>query len=160
MIRKIHITHLLNGFVIALLMAAPGLAQGTDNRSPDTRENATVTLKVQASSVSDFETEAEAEKRAEKLRAKLLDLHIQEMHWQASLEELNYRLTPESMKQTLVFIGSTRPIDERLEALRARLENEKARVNKQLELLAATQEKLEAAISRAEAEVERLRQRD
>jgi hypothetical protein len=160
MIRKIQITHLLNGFVIALLMAAQGFAQGTDNRPSDARENATVTLKVQASSASDFEMEADAEKRAEKLRAKLLDLHMQEMYWQANLEELNYRLTPESMKQTLVFIGSPRPVDERLEALRARLENEKARVNRQLELLAANREKLEAAISRADAEVERLRQRD
>ena len=160
MIRKIQITHLLNGFVIALLMAAQGFAHGTDNRSSDARENATVTLKVQATGASDFEMEADAEKRAEKLRAKLLDLNIQEMSWQANLDELNYRLTPESMKQTLVFIGSPRPIDERLEALRARLENEKARVNRQLELLAANREKLEAAISRADAEVERLRQRD
>ena len=160
MIRKIQIKHLLNGLAMALLMTAQGFAQGTDNRSADARETATVTLKVQANSASDFEMEADAEKRAEKLRAKLLDLQVQEMSWQASLEELNYRLTPESMKQTLVFIGSPRPVDERLEALRARLEQEKARVNRQLEMLAANREKLETAISRAEAEVERLRQRD
>jgi len=48
-------------------------------------------------------------------------------------------------------------MDELRDALRIRLESEKARVNKQLDLLASTRERLEAAIR--EAELERVRQR-
>ena len=52
-----------------------------------------------------------------------------------------------------------RPMDELRDALRIRLESEKARVNKQLDLLASTRERLEAAIREADAELERVRQR-
>jgi hypothetical protein len=40
-----------------------------------------------------------------------------------------------------------------------RLENEKARVNKLLEFLASSRERLEAEISRTDEELERIRQR-
>jgi hypothetical protein len=50
-------------------------------------------------------------------------------------------------------------MDELRDALRARLEGEKARVSNMLELLAARRERLEVAIAEADARVERLRQR-
>jgi hypothetical protein len=154
---KIRITHFLAGLLLALGLGAQGFAQSSENRSLDARENTIV--KAPSSSLSDLEIVVRAEQHAEILRAKLFDLQLQELELQARLDDLDYRMTPESIQQTLVFIGSTRPIDERREVLRTRFENEKARVNKQLELLAANRERLEAMISKADAEVERLRLR-
>lgn len=50
-------------------------------------------------------------------------------------------------------------MDELRDALRVKLENEKARLNRQLEVLESRRERLEAAIREAEADVEHLRQR-
>ena len=97
--------------------------------------------------------------RAESLRAKLFDLQLQELDLQAHLDELDYRMTPDGIQRALAFVGSVRPLDELRNALRIRLEGEKARVNRQLELLASSRERLEEAIRDADAEIERLRQR-
>jgi predicted RNase H-like nuclease (RuvC/YqgF family) len=153
---KIRIPHILAGLLLALGLGAQGFAQSSESRPSDARENALV--KASSSRFNDLEIVVRAEQHAETLRAKLFDLQLQELELQARLDDLDYRMTPESIQQTLVFIGSTRPIDERREALRTRFENEKARVNKLLEMLAANRERLEAAISKADAEVERLRQ--
>ncbi|HYV05908.1 MAG TPA: hypothetical protein VFB82_15035, partial [Blastocatellia bacterium] len=73
------------------------------------------------------------------------------------IEDLNYRLTPEAIQRSLWLATSVRPMDELREALRLRLENEKARVNKQLDLLASRREKLEAAVREVELEAARER---
>jgi chromosome segregation ATPase len=102
---------------------------------------------------------ARAEERAEALRAKLFDLQMQEIELQSRLDHLDYQLTPESIQRALALVGSVRPMDELRDGLRKKLESERARVNKVLEHLASSREQLEAALSRAEAELERLRQR-
>ena len=138
-----HIKRYLIGLFIALL-AAPGFAQTRDQRDQ---------------ALIEAELLTRAENRVDALRAQLLDLQMKEIDLQARLDDLDYRLRPESLNQALVFVGSVRPMDELRDDLRARIESEKTRVNAQLELLASTQAKLEAAIGDADAECARLRQR-
>ncbi|HKP85322.1 MAG TPA: hypothetical protein VJZ26_04450 [Blastocatellia bacterium] len=155
--RKIQITHFLSGLFLAMTLAAQSYAQSSGSRPPDAGEN--IAFKTKASILMDLEIMEKAEQRAEELRAKLFDLQMQEIALQACIDDLDYRMTPDGIHKALEFVGSARPMDELRAALRVRLENEKARVNKHLELLASSRERLEAAISRADAEVERLRQR-
>jgi hypothetical protein len=102
---------------------------------------------------------ARAEQRADSLRERLLDLQERQLDLQARLEDIEYDMTPERIQQALAFVGSVRPMDELRQARRNRLENEKARVNKQLELVDATRVRLEVAIAQADNDVEMLRQR-
>jgi hypothetical protein len=148
---KLQVTRLLAASFLALALGAHVSAQSDESESPR--------LKSKANASIEREDVVRAEEHAESLRAKLFDLQVQELELQSQLEYLDYRLTPDSIQRALAFVGSTRPMDELRDGLRARLEGEKARVNKRLELLAASRERLEAAINRADAEVERLRQR-
>jgi predicted nuclease with TOPRIM domain len=84
---------------------------------------------------------------------------MRELDLQTRVDDLDYQLTPDSIQRALAFVGSVRPMDELRDALRVRLESEKARLNKQFELLESRRGRLEAAISEADADVERLRQR-
>jgi predicted nucleic acid-binding Zn-ribbon protein len=71
---------------------------------------------------------------------------------------MDYRLTPANIQRAITFVSSTRPMDELRNELRQRLEDEKARVKEQVELLASSRERLEVEIRRAKEEIERLRQ--
>lgn len=155
--RKLQITYFLAALFLALALAPQGYAQSSESRPSDACEGAT--LRVQPSPLLALELVARAEDRAEALRTKLFNVQTQEFDLQARLEDLHYQLTPENIQRALTVITSVRPMDERRNDLRLRIESEKARVNKQLELLVSSRERLEAAISRADAEVERLRQR-
>ncbi|HEX5736018.1 MAG TPA: hypothetical protein VF131_24540 [Blastocatellia bacterium] len=154
---KIQITRLLAGLFMALALGSTALAQSSESRPPDERENTTV--KSQAKGLIERDTLARAEERAESLRARLFEVQMQELDLQNQLDYLDFRLTPDSIQRSLAFIGSARPMDELRDGLRARLENEKERVNKRLEFLTASRERLEAEIKRMDAEVERIRQR-
>jgi len=48
-------------------------------------------------------------------------------------------------------------VDEFREALRIRLESQRARINRQLELVLASREQIEWAVREAEAELDRIR---
>jgi hypothetical protein len=100
-----------------------------------------------------------AEHRAETLQEQLLDLQMKEINLHAQLEDLDYWLLPENTQKALAFVGSVRPMDELRDSLRIRIENEKARVNRQLEILVSRRERLETAASEADMEVEFLRRR-
>jgi chromosome segregation ATPase len=113
----------------------------------------------QRQSQADVEMLARAENRADALRDQLANLQMREIELQARIDELDYRMKPESIQQVLAFVGSVRPMDELRSNLRGRLEREKSRLNAQLDLLATTRVKLEGAIRDADAECERLRQR-
>ena len=125
---------------------------GVDSRSirdsQDQRQNQT-----------DAEMLARAENRADALRDQLANLQMREIELLARIDELDYRMKPESIQQTLAFVGSVRPMDELRSNLRVRLEREKSRLNAQLDVLSATRVRLEASIRDADAECERLRQR-
>ncbi|HET8674833.1 MAG TPA: hypothetical protein VFO63_03515 [Blastocatellia bacterium] len=154
---KIQITRLLAGFFMALALGATALAQSSGSQSSDERENRPV--KSQARGLIERDIMARAEERAESLRTRLFEVQMQELDLQNQLDYLDFRLTPDSIQRALAFTGSARPMDELRDGLRARLENEKERVNKRLEFLTASRERLEAEIRRADAEVERIRQR-
>jgi TolA-binding protein len=154
---KMLIRHFLAGLFLALTLAGQGFAQSPGGKPPDTSESGS--QETQASSLIDAERVAKAEERIEAMRTKLVEIQMQELDLQARLDDLEFRLSPDSIQRALAFVGSVRPMDEMREALRVRLESERARVNRRLELLASSRERLEAAISRAEDELERLRER-
>lgn len=177
---KIQIERFLVGLFLTLVLAAPGFAQSVaDHRSssrvkdaPGQRlKNKGVLIaqggeslmgddaQEQALSLSEPEMLTRAKRRADALRAQLLDLQMKEMNLQARVDDLDYKLRPESIQRALALVGSVRPMDELRDDLRARLESEKSRVNKQLELLESTQERIEAAVRDADAECVRLEQR-
>ena len=110
-----------------------------------------------ASDLIEMEMLTRAERRAEDLRSRLLDLQMKEIELQAYLEDLDYRLRPENIQKALELVGSPRPMDELRNDLRMRLESEKERINKRLELLGSTRDRIEAAIREVDKECVRLR---
>lgn len=149
--------NILVGLFLIAVTASLGFAQSSGNRAPDAHETAPPKAKV--SVMIDPDAVAKAEERAEALRVKLFDVQMREIDLQAAIEDIDYRLTPEGIDRALAFVGSVNSMDELRNALRGRLENEKARLNRRLELLTANRERLEAAIIRADEQVERFRQR-
>jgi predicted nuclease with TOPRIM domain len=156
MIGKIQTTPLLAGLLLTLILASQGLAQSPVGNPPSECECAK--SRVQSTGVDDLKTLDRAEKRAEKLREKLLDIELQEISLQSRLDYLDYRLTPANIQWAITFVGSTRPMDELRNELRQRLEDEKAGVKEQVELLASSRERLEVEIRRVNEEIDRLRQ--
>lgn len=152
---SVPIKRLLFGVILCLTIAATGGGQAPSVATAKPRSSA---ANAQAPRLSAREMLVRAEQRSEELRAKLFDIQAKEFSLQSRLEDLNYRLTPEAIDRMLVFVSSVRPLDELRDSLRARLEAERARVNRQIELAASTREKLEAAIRECDAEIERLRQ--
>jgi hypothetical protein len=146
------ITRLVVGLFVAGTLTAPSFGQSSAGRPPSSASTA-------AAERRDLDLLARAEQRAGALRARLLELQIKQVDLQSRLDDLEYQLSPERIQQALMFVGSVRPMAELRDALRRRIENEKSLVNKQLELLVARREQLEAAINLADSEVERLRQR-
>jgi prefoldin subunit 5 len=154
--KRIQIKHFLAGSILSLSFAATGLAQSTASRPSDVCESAAPKAQF---TLIDLEIVMRAEQRVEAMRAKLADLQMQELELLTRLDDLEYLSTPDGIQRALNFVGSVRPMDELRSALRTRIEGEKARVNKQLEFLATSRERLESAIREADADVERVRQR-
>src|SRR5438094_6337795 len=109
-------------------------------------------------SLVDLERLSRGEQRSAQLHAEMRDVQAKEAELQARLEDINYALKPENIERSVAGYGSTHPEEVR-EQRRKQLESEKARVQKQLEQLAANHARLETAIAGADAEVERLRSR-
>jgi 5'-deoxynucleotidase YfbR-like HD superfamily hydrolase len=106
----------------------------------------------------DLERLSRAEQRSAALWKELRDVESQQADLQARADELAYASKPENIERSVAGYGTTRP-EELREQRRRQLENEKLRVQKQLEQLAANHTRLEQAIAAADAEVERLRKR-
>jgi hypothetical protein len=138
-------------------MASPALAQSAQSRRP--AASGGNRLAEKQISLIDFELLSRAEQRVEAVQTQLFNLEMKVMDLQAQIEDLDYEMTPERIQRALAFVGSVRPMDELREGLRSRLESEKVRLNKQLELLESRRSRLETALAAAEAQVERLRQR-
>jgi len=149
---RMKIVRILVGWFIVLALHIPGFAQ-----SAATKERAQICergdLKSHASSLVAIDTITRVE-RIEALRARLLEIQMKKLELQDLLDELNYELRPDSIQRALAFVGSVRPMDELRDALRLKLENERARVNELLDVLDLSRQRLEAAISEAEREVE------
>jgi outer membrane murein-binding lipoprotein Lpp len=99
-------------------------------------------------------TQTTAQERAANLRAQLSDVQARQSELQTRLQQLEYDLKPENIERSLAGIGSTHP-EELREQRRRQLEGEKTRVQAQLDQLAASRTRLEAAIAQADAEAYR-----
>jgi len=92
-----------------------------------------------------------AQERAARLRAQLTDLQAQQADLQSRLAQLDEDIKPENIERSLAGIGSTHPEDLR-EARRRQLEIQRKGIQSQLDNLAATRVRLEAAIAAADAQ--------
>jgi len=106
----------------------------------------------------DLERLSRAEQRSADLWKQLREVEGQQADLQSRLEEIDYNLRPENIDRAVAGFGSMRP-EELREQRRKSLENEKVRVQKQLDQLAANHARLETAIAGADADVERIRTR-
>jgi len=92
-----------------------------------------------------------AQEPAANLRAQLTDLQAQQADLQSRLTQLDEDIKPENIERSLAGIGSTHPEDLR-EARRRQLEIQRKGIQSQLDNLAATRVRLEAAIAAADAQ--------
>jgi len=106
-------------------------------------------------SLVDLERLSRAEQRSAQLHAELRDVQAKEADLQARAEDIDYALKPENIERATAGYGTTHP-EEAREQRRRQLENEKERVRKQLDQLAASRARLEQAIASADEEVDRL----
>jgi hypothetical protein len=100
------------------------------------------------------EAASAAQNSSDKLRAQLTNVQAKETELQARERQLDEDLRPENIERSLAGVGSTRP-EELREQRRRQLESEKARVRAQLDQLAQSRTRLEAAIATADAEAYR-----
>jgi cell division protein FtsB len=92
-----------------------------------------------------------AEQTARDLRAQLSDIEAKQSVLAERAQKLDEDLKPENIERSLALTGSTKP-EELREQRRRQLEKEKEGVRAQLDQLAASRTRLEAAIAAAEAE--------
>jgi chromosome segregation ATPase len=109
-------------------------------------------------SLVDLERLSRAEARSTALQTELRDVQAKTAELEARAEDIDYALKPENIERSTAGYGTTRP-EELREQRRKQLENEKERVRKQLDQLAASRTRLEQAIATSDAEVERLRKK-
>jgi hypothetical protein len=91
-----------------------------------------------------------AAERVEKLRAQLLEVQTKEDPLRTRLAQLDESIKPENIERSLAGVGSTRP-EELREARRRQLTIERDGVLAQLKTLETSRQRLEAAITNAEA---------
>jgi len=92
-----------------------------------------------------------AQDRAAQLRTQLADVQAQQTDLQTRLDQINEDIKPENIERSLAGVGSTHPEDLR-EARRRQLETQRQGIQRQLDNLAATRARLEAAIAAADAQ--------
>jgi hypothetical protein len=90
------------------------------------------------------------EPSAESLRAQLSDVEAKQAELQERARQLDEEMKPENIERSLALTGSTRP-EELREERRRRLEKDRESVRLQLDQLAASHSRLEAAIATADA---------
>jgi hypothetical protein len=92
-----------------------------------------------------------AQDRAASLRAQLVETQAKQAELQMRFQQLDEDLKPENIEHSLAGVGSTHP-EELREARRRQLEIAKKGVQSQLEILATSRARLEAAIASAETQ--------
>jgi chromosome segregation ATPase len=115
-------------------------------------------MEEQQRTLVDMERLTRAEQRAEGLRAQLRDVQAKESDLQGQLEQVEYALQPENIERVVGTFGTTHP-EEAREQRRRQLESQRTRIRAQLDQLAQSRVRLEAAIITADAEVDLLRKR-
>ena len=106
-------------------------------------------------SLVDLERLSRAETRSAALRAELRDVQAKEADLQAKAEQIDYDLKPENIERSTSGYGTTHP-EELREQRRRQLESEKLRLQKQLDQLAISHNRLDEAIATSDAEIDRL----
>lgn len=104
--------------------------------------------------VAAAQAQTPAEETDTALRAQLTDVEANQSALEERSRQLDEELRPENIERSLSLTGSTRP-EELREQRRRQLEKEKESVRLQLEQLAASRTRLEAAIATADAEAYR-----
>ena len=115
-------------------------------------------MKTDQRALFDLERLNRAEQRAETLRAQLRDVTDKEFMHQERLAQIEDELDPAAIQRRAALTGSLNPSAVR-DSIQRSLERERERTRRQLELVSNSRSRLEGAVSSAEAEVERLRQR-
>jgi uncharacterized protein YlxW (UPF0749 family) len=90
------------------------------------------------------------QERVANLRAQLVDVQAKQTDLQARMQRIEEEIKPENIERSLAGIGSTHP-EELREQRHRQLEIEKKGLQSQLDTLAASRTRLEAAIASAEA---------
>jgi len=103
-----------------------------------------LTVRVSAQETSN------ASDKIEYLRAELSEVQNKEAELKIRLEQLNFDLKPENIERFFNGVGSTRP-EELRESRRRQLQMEKDRILAQLNELASSHTRVEAAITQAQA---------
>lgn len=115
-------------------------------------------MKTDQRAMFDLERLTRAEQHAEDLRTQLREVTDKELQYQERLAEIDYESQPDSIQRRAALIGTLDPSAVR-DAIQQSLERERTRIQKQLDLLETSRTHLEAAITTADAQVEKLRQR-
>lgn len=115
---------------------------------------ASIVLGASATLAAAQGTSSSAQEAAAGLRAQLSDVQAKEEELQARERQLDEEMRPENIALSIVGVGTTKP-EELREQRRKQLESEKARVRAQLDQLAQSRTRLEAAIASADAEAYR-----
>jgi hypothetical protein len=100
------------------------------------------------------QTQNRAQEKADSLRAQLSDVEAKQAELQTRRQDLDEQLKPENIESALAGVGSTHPEDLRAQR-RRQLEIERNGVQRQLDLLATSHTRLEAAIAQADADAYR-----
>jgi hypothetical protein len=103
-----------------------------------------------ASGYAQEQPAATAAESLEKLRAQLLDVQAKEQELRDRAQQLEESLKPENIEHSLAGVGSTRP-EELREFRRRQLTKERDGVLAQLKLVETSRQRLETAVSNAEA---------
>ena len=109
-------------------------------------------------SLVDLERLSRAETRSAALRTELRDVQTKQADLEAKAEDVDYALKPENIERSTSGYGTTHP-EELREQRRRQLENEKQRLQKQLDQLATSETRLNEAIASTDAEIDRLRKK-
>lgn len=109
-------------------------------------------------SLVDLERLSRAEQRSTQQHAELRDVQQKKADLEAHLEDVVFALKPENIERATAGYGSTRP-EELREQRRKQLEGEKDRTQKQLDQLAANEQRLQQAIATSDAEVDKLQKK-
>jgi ribosomal protein L9 len=100
------------------------------------------------------QAQAQAQEKAASLRAQLAEVEARQAELQTRLQNLDEKLKPENIENSLAGVGSTHPEDLR-EQRRRQLEIERNGVRTQLDLLATGHSRLATAIAAADADAYR-----
>jgi hypothetical protein len=92
-----------------------------------------------------------AQEQAAMLRERMVDLQAKQADLQTQVQQVEEYLKPENIEHSLAGVGSTHP-EELREARRRQLEIQRQGIQTQLDSIALSRTRLEAAIARADAE--------